>query len=349
MYYDGTKLLSMKDINGNKPEIYISTSNRSGGKTTYFSRMLVNRFLKKKEKFGYLVRFKYEMPNADKRFFNQIKQLFFPHTEMTEKPLANGIIRELFISQNPKEEPRSCGYVFAINSADQIKKYSHLLSDITSIMFDEFQSENNQYCEDEVKKFISIHTSIARGGGKQVKYLPVYMISNPVTILNPYYASLGISHRIQSNTKFLRGDGFVLEQGFNKSASEAQKLSAFNRAFAGNSYVEYASEAVYLNDNKVFIEKPTGANQYICTLKFKGKEFAVRHYVNEYVMYCDTSFDENFPTRIAVTTNDHAINTCMLRSNAGIIMLLRDYFESGAFRFKNLEAKEALMTAISYL
>lgn len=28
LYYDGTKLLSLTDISGNKPEIYISTSNR---------------------------------------------------------------------------------------------------------------------------------------------------------------------------------------------------------------------------------------------------------------------------------------------------------------------------------
>ena len=43
-YYDGTKLLSLMDINGKRPEIYISTSNRSAGKTTYFNRFFVNRF-----------------------------------------------------------------------------------------------------------------------------------------------------------------------------------------------------------------------------------------------------------------------------------------------------------------
>ena len=53
-YYDGTKLLSMQDMNGNKPEIYISTSNRSAGKTTYFNRLCVNRFLDKGEKFALL-------------------------------------------------------------------------------------------------------------------------------------------------------------------------------------------------------------------------------------------------------------------------------------------------------
>ena len=40
-YYDGTKLLSMLDINGKRPEIYMTTTNRTGGKTTYFGRLLV--------------------------------------------------------------------------------------------------------------------------------------------------------------------------------------------------------------------------------------------------------------------------------------------------------------------
>ena len=46
-YYDGTKLLSMTDINGKKPELYLCTTNRTGGKTTYFGRLVVNRFKKK--------------------------------------------------------------------------------------------------------------------------------------------------------------------------------------------------------------------------------------------------------------------------------------------------------------
>ena len=45
IYYDGTKLLSLNDLNGKRPEIYIVTTNRTGGKTTYFGRMFINRFL----------------------------------------------------------------------------------------------------------------------------------------------------------------------------------------------------------------------------------------------------------------------------------------------------------------
>ena len=76
-YYDGTKLLSMTDINGEKPEIYMCTTNRTGGKTTYFGRLCVNRFLDKGEKFALLYRFNYEMDNVDEKFFKDIGSLFF--------------------------------------------------------------------------------------------------------------------------------------------------------------------------------------------------------------------------------------------------------------------------------
>ena len=60
-YYDGTKLLSMLDINGKRPEIYMCTTNRTGGKTFYFSGMLVRRFKKTREKFMLIYRYKYEL------------------------------------------------------------------------------------------------------------------------------------------------------------------------------------------------------------------------------------------------------------------------------------------------
>ena len=243
-YYDGTKLLSLKDINGNTPEIYIATTNRTGGKTTYFGRLCVNKFIHNNSKFGLLYRYNYELDDIVDKFYKDIGSLFFPNRIMTSKRRANGVFHELFLDDAP------CGYALSLNNADQIKKYSHLFSDIDRLLFDEFQSETNHYCTDEIKKLLSIHTSIARGQGKQVRYVPVYMISNPVSLINPYYVKLGISNRLRDDTKFLKGDGFVLEQGFVKSACEQQLLSGFNKAFASDEYVAYASQAVYLNDNK---------------------------------------------------------------------------------------------------
>lgn len=341
-YYDGTKLLSMLDLNGKKPEIYMCTTNRTGGKTTYFGRLCVNRFLDKGEKFGLIYRYNYELDDVADKFFKDLKGLFFPDKTMTAKKRAKGIFQELFIND------KSCGYAIALNSSDSIKKYSHLFSDIARMIFDEFQSESNHYCTDEITKFLSVHTSIARGQGEQVRYVPVFMLANQVSIINPYYVAMGICNRLNTETKFLRGDGYVLEQGFIESASDSQKDSGFNRAFKENNYVAYSSENVYLNDNYSFIEKPTGKSRYICTLKYKGNDFGVKEFAESGFIYCDDKPDSTFPMKITVTTDDHSINYVMLKRNDFFLSNLRYLFERGCFRFKDIRCKEAILNALSY-
>lgn len=349
-YYDGTKLLSLKDLNGRKPEIYICTSNRSAGKTTYFNRLCVNRFLKRKQKFMLLYRFDYELDSCSEKFFKDVGSLFFPDYEMSSIKRYKGKYHDLYIRKGHSDDIpfKHCGYAVAINCSDVIKKLSHLFSDTAAMLFDEFQSETNHYCPNEIEKFISIHKSVARGQGKQSRYVPVYMISNPVTIINPYYVELGICNRLDNKTRFLRGNGYVLEQGYNADAEQAAMESGFNSAFAANKYIAYSAQGVYLNDNRSFIECPSGKNRYLATLKFDGAEYGIRSYDDAGIIYIDDRPDTTFPTKLTVTTKDHDVNYVMLRSNDLFIQQLRYFFDRGAFRFKNLRCKEALLTAISY-
>ena len=342
VYYDGAKLLSMRDINGNKPEIFMCTTNRTGGKTTYFGRLCVNRFFDKGEKFALVYRHNYELDDCADKFYKDISGLFFKGTTMTSKRKASGIYHELFI------DGASCGYAVSLNSADQLKKYSHLFSDVSRMMFDEFQSETNHYCPDEIRKFLSVHTSIARGQGEQIRYVPVYMCANPVSIINPYYVEMGISERLREDTKFLRGDGFVLEQGYVDSASKAQMESGFNRAFARNSYVAYSSQCIYLNDNQAFVEKPSGRGRYLGTLRYKGVDYGLREFAEEGVIYCDDKPDNSFGMKLTVTTDDHQVNYVMLKRNSLFLNNMRYFFEQGCFRFKDLRCKEAVLKALSY-
>lgn len=341
-FYDGTKLLSLKDLSGNTPEIYICTSNRSAGKTTYFNRLVINRYKKSGKKFGLLYRYNYELSDCADKFFKDIQGLFFPDDVMSSKSKAKGMFHELYLNGD------SCGYALSINNADGLKKYSHLLSDIDSMIFDEFQSENGNYCPNEIRKFISIHTSIARGKHKQVRYVPVYMISNPVTILNPYYTHLGITERLNKNVKFLKGNGFVLEQGFNESASELQLASSFNKAFSGNDYIAYSAQNVYLDDNYSFIERPSGFSKYLATIKYNGKEFALRAFPDTGYIYCDDNPDTSFKTKLSITTNDHEENYLMIKSYDLFVTNMKYYFDKGCFRFKNLICKEAVLKMLSY-
>lgn len=349
-YYDGTKLLSLMDINGDKPEIYAVTTNRSGGKTTYFGRLCVRKFLKGEGKFGLIYRFNYELDNVADKFFKDIGALFFPRYYMRSERRAQGIYHELFLCMTDSEDKTGvpCGYAISLNSADQIKKMSHFFSDINRLIFDEFQSETNHYCPDEITKLLSVHKSIARGQGMQRRYVPVYMISNPVSIINPYYIEWNVAARLREDTKFLRGDGFVLEQGWVEGASEAAKGFGFERAFGGNKYTLYSSQGVYLNDNKAFIEKPKSFGRYLATLKYKGVDYGIREFADEGIIYCDDRPDKTFTNKLCVTTDDHNINYVMLKRNELFLINLRYFFDQGCFRFKDLRCKEAVLSALSY-
>lgn len=341
-YYDGTKLLSLKDIDGNTPEIYIVCSNRSDGKTTYFNRMAVNRFLSRGEKFMLVTRYRDDVGASDQKFFSELQRLFFKDMEMTSEKCMRGLFEVLYL------DDVECGYCVSLNCADKIKKFSHLFADTAAMYFDEFQSENGVYAPNEISKFISLHTSVARGNGKQVRYVPVYMMSNLVSIVNPYFLAFGISDRLNDSTKFLRGKGFVMEQHFNEYAAGAQMASGFNKAFGSESYVQYTTQLKYLNDASAFIEKPHGQANYVCTIVLNKEEYAVRYYYQDGVAYCDQRVNAQHPSRISVKVSDHDSGFSMAHSNSFIIQTLRSYFDQGTFYFKNAKCKSAILQALRY-
>lgn len=341
-YYDGCKLLNKSDINGKRPEIYLCCGNRTGGKTTYFNRLLINHHINNGTKFLLLYRFKYEMDNVAESFFKDIQTLFFKQYSLESHMEDKGNFFTLELNG------KHCGYATSLNSADRVKKLSHLFNDVDEIMFDEFQSETNHYCPKEIEKFRSIHTSVARGHGKQVRYVPVYMVSNSVSLLNPYFVALDISSRIRKNTKFIRGDGFVLEQAYVESAAKAYKESGFNRAFGADKYNDYASQNIYMDDNKAFIGTPTGKGRYLCTIKFKNKVFSFKEFQKDGIIYCDDQPDMSHPNKLSLTTDDHQINYIMLGNNRAMIDLYRYYFEHGCFRFKDINCKNMVLSMLAY-
>lgn len=348
-FYDGTKLLSLNDANGKKPEIFICSTNRSAGKTTYFNRLVTRRFFKTGEKFMLVFRFGYEVDGVAEKFFSDIRGLFFPNYRMTAKNRSKGVYQELFIAKNDDESiGESCGYAVALNQADAVKRFSHLFNAVGSMLFDEFQSETGKYAPGEVDKLISLHMSVARGNGKQIRYVPIYMLSNAVSLINPYYVALGISNRLNSKTRFLRGDGYVVEQGYVESAAVAQKESGFNRAFSSSKYVDHASENLYLNDNAAFIEKMEGRGRYLATVLYDGVSYGIRSFDSEGIVYMDNRPDVTYPDKITVTVEDHRTNYVMLMHNSLFIQQMRYFFEKGCFRFRDLKCKEAALRLLSY-
>lgn len=336
-FYDGTKLISLKDLDGNEPEIYMCVGNRTAGKSYYFKRLLVRKFQKKKEKFCLLVRFSYELDGIAENFFKDLQQIDFPASTMTDKKIAKGLFVELELDGEP------CGYAIALNNADALKKYSSRFVDVDNMFFDEFQSETGKYAPEEIKKFQSIHVSIARGDGEHIRRVPVYMASNTVSTLNPYFAAFGIQKRLTPNTKYLRGKGWVLEQCYVDTAAKALKESGFGRAFQNDAYMNYATDNSYLLDSDAFIEKINGEGRLVCNLTADDVTVGIWEMEKAGVVYCSTKFDPGFPLNFIYKTKDHGVNFIMLKKSSVQAKYMKRMFELGAMRFENLTIKNLVL------
>lgn len=349
-FYDGGPLLGMTDIRGEKPEIYISSTNRTGGKTTYFNRYALKKFRESGEHFMLLYRYQNELEEVADRFFGDIKGLFFPGITMRSVKMCGGKYVRLEIApdlpyENEKDIPwELCGFATALSAYDFIKKNSHRFTTVKRIILDEFQPEDGRYLKDEPAKLMSIHTSLARGQGKQVRYLPVIMICNPVSMVNPYYLAMQITHRLDTKTRFLKGDGFVMEQGYVESAAKSAQESPFNRAFKNLSYAAYSAQGVYLNSNLAFVERMSGPNSYYCGLLHDSKKYSIRLYHNQGIFYMASGWDESHPLKFSSSELEHNENTTMLSSFSTLVSTWKRAFEKGVWRFQNIDAKYALIS-----
>ena len=138
------------------------------------------------------------MKNCADTYFGDISEKFDGYV-MSEKILMNGSLVQLFLNEEP------CGYCLALSVARKYKKMRGLFVNIRSVFFDEYQDEDNVYLPNEVNKLLSLLTTISAGHGKQHRRVMLYMASNTVSLLNPYYSVFGINKMLKYNTKILGG------------------------------------------------------------------------------------------------------------------------------------------------
>lgn len=341
-FYNGNKLLSLRDAAGRPPELYFCCGNRTAGKTYFFKRWFVRRFLARKEKFVIFVRFLDDIANAAPGFWADIGALEFGKHDMTQRPILHGKAAELLIDKKP------CGYVIALNDPERIKRNSALFADAERGFLDEFMSENGKYVPNECVKFNSIRLSIARGGARGVhaRRVPVYLCSNNVTLFNPYFDYLRINTVIQNRTRYLRGDGWVLEQTFNTFAADAIRD---NFRTVSSEELEYAAGNEYLLDTNTFVAKMPGAKTCLCRIKYNGKVYGVWGGINSCWYVSGKLKADNTRLLFALDPADHDETSVLITRSHEVFKRLKTAYNNGNVRFDSQGAKNAFIAALSIL
>lgn len=335
MYYDGTKLLSMLDINGLKPDVYMASTNRTDGKTTFFSKMVVSHHLKRGTQFALLVRKQTELDGIAEGFFDELSSLFFKGKTMEAEPMFRGAIRKLYIDGVP------AGFAIPLTAEQYVKKNSHLFYNVDEIMFDEYQTLDIEYLPDEISRFYSIHKSISRGGGKQVRRVPVYLLSNEMSIVNPYYIAMNVSERITSKAKYIRGNGWVLQRTINESVQQQAQETGFYRAFSDTEIAKHSTFNTSFLDKEGLIEKMSGNYRYIATLVLNESQYAVKLYNS--IIYIDKRAE---PSGKIYTSDSNLMSAGMSMIPRALKIILKEYFEKGCVRFYSQDCKSAFFKSL---
>lgn len=342
-FYNPEKLLTSLDVNGEKPEILIAISNRGAGKTYGFAKYLLDRFINHDEKFALICRWQRELGSVADGIFKAVLHNEFEGYSISERKMQRNTYALLTLEKDDggKKVRKNCGYVLPVNGSDNLKKISSLFSDVERMFFDEFQCE--MYCPNEIDKFVNLHFTVARGNEEGVRFVPVILASNSLSIVNPYFLALRLSTRIQSNTKFYKSDGLVLERFVNKDVADKQSKSGFNRAFSGNKQMMSNIDNSWLNDSWSCVEKPKGRGEYTFTLVDDNKKYGVRLYNNNdgRFLYVNRSVDNTCKTVYNISENG-IVNMPLLKSSLNL-MLMKKLWLQGKVLFSDIEVKDVML------
>lgn len=337
-YYSGYQLLSKKDLNNDYPEIFLIAGNRTGGKSFFFKRLLALLRVYHGHTFLWLVRKITQVKGAAESFHTDVSQCEDLQGKWELDTFVRNVTALLY-------EGEVVGYFTFMNFAADLKELSNMFNNVSCIIKDEFQSETNQYCEEEVQKLRSIHQSVARSFGHSNRYCATILIGNQLSIINPYYVALNIHKRLRPETHFLRGEGFVLEVFFNEKVSKRSAASAFERAFGQDEYAQANNRNMFL-DNVTFIEKRDTSKMRPAFSFGKKKKWYSVWYGNSY--YYVSKQPINKGAKYALDLESHSDGTILFRKTDVNFLSLKQYFDYGAFYFEDIECKSMCVDMLCY-
>lgn len=316
IYWSPDKLLSHNKL------FNFVVGNRGGGKSFGAKRLAISRFLKTRQQFVYVRRYRNEFDEI-KTFFNDIME-FYPGREFDVKG------GKFYI------DGEQAGYYLPLSVAAKYKSSSYPM--VWLIIYDEFIIEKGRmvYLKDEVTLFLDLYETIAR-----TRNVTALFISNAISSINPYFSYFKIAPK--KGCKFIKGEEFVAEFYKGEEFTNMKRNTRFGRLIEGTRYGNYAIENEFYQDNDTFIEKMTGTCIPMMYIKYCGILYSVWYGKDTGYIYFNKKKMPNECTVYCVYTDDHRPNYILIKSvrNNPSFSKLRYAYEIGYVRFDSLQSKEA--------
>lgn len=333
-YYDGSNLLSKGSPS---TVVYIVTTNRTDGKTTYYGLLSIEYHRITGRKVCYVVRHINELKDYG-IMFSDISSLYYSGEPIVTKMLIKDMI--CTVSMGGKI---FC-YVVCLKKYVGLKKFSPIFGDTDLMIMEEYQLEDGRFLRDEIGAFRSLYRSIARGGGEQVRDIQCILLGNPVTVLNPYLLQFGIAERYQRGIDYIQTKYAVGEFKINMKAQEKMKADSASHLFGKAS--NYDCGADFLIDDSRYMEKCSGKSKYLYTIIYDSNAFGVRQYLKGGEIHVGEKPDPTCKDILAFKEYDRAQNIDLLERYDYSWRLIRNAYKHGKIRFGNFAAKHAIFSIL---
>lgn len=292
---------------------------RGGGKSYGSKKRCIDNFIKRKEQFGYIRRYKDDLKKPMEQFFEDILWEYPDYEMKTDGD-------KFYIRLKPVDEKEKwteddiAGHGFTLSTADNRKSISY--PRITTLFFDEFLLEegSQRYLRNEPRKLLNLYETVARPGTGHPRVV-LLMVANTITVTNPYflYFDLKLPKKEDKNGKMIwrhPKKSMIVEIVDGDKLANAKKQTEFGGIIEGTDYAEYSLENKFLLDNDTFIEKKSQNAKFYCSFVYKDNTFGVWMDVKENKLWVSNDVDPSAPFKYALTINDHKPNTMFLKSKS---------------------------------
>lgn len=324
--------------------VNIIVGNRGGGKSYGAKEWGIDNFIKKKEQFGYIRRYKDDLKEPMIQFFEDIKAKYPDYEFKTDSKYFYIRLRP----SDPEEkwtEDDIAGYGFVLSTASNKKSISY--PNITTLIFDEFLLDkgNQMYLQNEPIKLLNLYETIARPGTDHPRVV-LFMLANALSVTNPYFLfwDLKMPKRRDKNGKYIWKHPkrpILVEDVKNEKFIDRKKNTEFGDLVKGTKYAEYSIENKFLLDNDTFIEKKGKKARYYFTFIYKEKNLGVWADFNEGKMWVSEDIDPSFLLVYTLTLKDHQPNTMFLKTKnkAGHFKTFLENYKLGNVYFESINIK----------
>lgn len=349
-FYDGSELLSRSKYN-----IFFSLGGRNIGKSTFWQRYIIRHYIKYKEKFGIIVKYKDDLSTFAPNYFSQDwMDKWYPDYEIMYRR-GKYFIRNKSDKKDDEDMKsgwRECGYAIALNLNASLKSTT-TYQDISNLLFEEFMPLEDRYIkssrdpEKEPKLLQSVYQTIARGAkGKRTRKVRLILISNNYTLNNPYFTFFRILNMVTNNPNSIYQQFYTYDKGSLHYALEFSQLEPERTGIerdddsVGVKFADYRNELKYMKNNNI--------KHLYFQLTFDNKKILSVAKFNDTIAVFESKRDENYNCYSCSTNKTKDMMGIRVFKNSNDYKVLVRMFEMNVVYYDKLESFIWLTNIIAY-